>query len=100
MNEEYFKLGATIFVGIYDYGKLFPAHYCLVVNTPTTYVMEMSNKTKIEFFVYPTDDPFYGKRNVFVPKMPFANITIWQNISKELRDKGFFTVFPNCAIGI
>jgi hypothetical protein len=91
IGASYFKKH-IIFVGLAHLSPM-PGHYCLIVNTPTETVVE-----GISFWVYPADDPFYGKSSVYVPKGTISNLSVMANLIEQ--QYGRFLIFPNCAIGV
>jgi hypothetical protein len=89
-DKGYFERN-VIFIGLYNNEGLY--HYCLIVNTPTKEYLTLGN-VKYSFWLYPTDDPYYGNQTVFVPtketKLELSNFI----------SLGVYLIYPQCAIGV
>jgi hypothetical protein len=88
-DRKYFEKH-VIFVGI-ALGKFDIEHYCIIVNAPISKTFK-----GVDFWVYPADDPYYGKTSIFVPKDTIQNVT---EVISGL-DYSEFLIYPNCAIGV
>ena len=93
-TDKYFELGNTIFVGLAHYAPL-PGHYCLIVDVPTSLTVD-----GIDFWVYPADDPLYGRTNVYVSKKNIPDLETIANLIYDSQKLDKFLIYPNCAIGI
>ena len=88
-DKNYFKKHC-IFIGLAHYPPL-PGHYCLIVNTPILKIID-----DIKFWVYPSDDPLYGKTFIYVPQIPLQDLT---TISEKMVSFNRL-IYPGCAIGV
>ncbi len=91
LDKTYFQ-NNVIFIGL-AHSTPMPGHYCIIVNVPIEKTLEGQ-----KFWVYPADDPLYGKTNVYVPQKEVANLEKMANLIEE--NYGNFLIYPNCAIGV
>lgn len=91
-DKKYFE-NNVIFIGLY--GRLPEStvlslyHYCLIVNIPQSETIN-----NIDFWAYPSDDPYYGTTRVYVPKDIKTNLAPFANNDK------YKIIFPNSGIGV